>query len=195
MAQKGVLTTSDYIPIDEFNNFLDLLRAEKDYVWEMFCYLSFSCQLRYSDASVRQWIDILNKDQAFIQETKTGKIRRIELNENVRNRFNELYLLMGKPNLSEYIFKSPKTGRPYTSQHINQILKGFRSKYKLSLRNFSTHTFRKTFGRMVYEKSLRSGESLILLNEVFQHSSISTTKAYIGLRKEEIAKVYDFINF
>jgi integrase len=195
MAQKGVLTTADYFPIDDFYSFLGILRAEKEHMWELFCYVAFSCQLRCSDVIARRWVDILGKDTTLITEKKTGKNREIELNKNVRKRYNEIYQLMGKPDLQEYIFKSPYTDKPYTIQHINARLKEFKFKYKLPVQNFSTHTFRKTFGRMVYEKSGKSAESLILLNTIFKHSSISVTKAYIGLRKEEISQVYKLIDY
>ena len=57
----------------------------------------------------------------------------------------------------------------------------------------STHTFRKTFGRYVYELMGRSAEGLILLNQIFRHSNLETTRRYIGLAQEDIDKVFDSI--
>ncbi|MFR9496330.1 MAG: integrase, partial [Rikenellaceae bacterium] len=80
-------------------------------------------------------------------------------------------------------------------EYINRLLKLFKIKYRLPIKAFSTHTFRKTFGRYVYDTNWRSAESLILLNSIFRHSSIDITKVYIGLRQAEIDGVFDSIRF
>lgn len=40
-----------------------------------------------------------------------------------------------------------------------------------------------------------SNESLILLMELFGHSSPSITKTYLGIRTQEIHNVYDSLSF
>ena len=49
------------------------------------------------------------------------------------------------------------------------------------------HTFRKTFGRYVYESMGRTTEALILLSMILKHSSPQVTMVYLGIRQEEIA--------
>ena len=98
---------------------------------------------------------------------------------------------MGKPQLDDYIFKTPRKDAPITKQYINKVLKEWKEKYKLEVGNISTHTFRKTFGRYVYEKMNHSNESLVLLNRIFRHSSIQTTMIYIGIRDEEIKDIFE----
>lgn len=93
----------------------------------------------------------------------------------------------------QYIFLSPRTGKPYSLEYINRLLKVFKVRYRLPIRAFSTHTFRKTFGRYVYELMGRSAEGLILLNQIFRHSNLETTRRYIGLAQEDIDKVFDSI--
>ena len=88
---------------------------------------------------------------------------------------------------------NPKTKKPYTTQYINDTLKYLRVKYRLPIKRFSSHTFRKTFGRYVYELMGRSAEGLILLNQIFRHSNLETTRRYIGLAQEDIDKVFDSI--
>ncbi|MEB3373891.1 hypothetical protein SFC43_13590 [Bacteroides sp. CR5/BHMF/2] len=80
-------------------------------------------------------------------------------------------------------------------EHINDLLKGFKRKYGLNIKHFSTHTFRKTFGRYVYEYCDRSAEALLYLNAILMHSSITITKRYIGLEKDEINSIYGHISF
>ena len=55
---------------------------------------------------------------------------------------------------------------------------------------------RKTFGRKVFESS---GENAIIalvrLSELFNHSNISVTKIYLGIREKELLETYDLLDF
>lgn len=82
-----------------------------------------------------------------------------------------------------------------TVQRVNQMLKVFKHKYRLNIENFSTHTFRKTFGRYVYDTNKHSAESLLLLNRILNHTSIQVTKAYIGITQDEINGIFNAIKF
>jgi integrase len=192
---KGQLTTADYLPIEDFNRFIDGLHNDKEYLWELYCRLGFCTALRASDILSLKWIDILGKDELGKMEKKTEKGRRIKLNNSVMKKIQELYVLLGKPLITHPVICNPRTEKAYTLTHINRLLKTFRFRYKLPIKAFSTHTFRKTFGRYVYENNGRSAESLILLNSIFKHSNTETTKVYIGLRQDEINNVFNSINF
>ena len=81
-------------------------------------------------------------------------------------------------------------------QRINVILKEIKVKYGLSIKNFSCHSLRKTFGRQVYNMNGDSAElALIKLMELFNHSSVAITKRYLGLRTEELLQTYDCLTF
>ena len=112
----------------------------------------------------------------------------------MQTRIEELYIILKKPNPNGLIFQSPVTGLPYTIQYLNRIMKTWKDKYKIDIGNFSTHTFRKTFGRYVYDNSENKSESLLLLNRILNHSSIEITKVYICIREDEINSVFDSIN-
>lgn len=192
---KGQLTTADYLPMEEFARLLKGLRQDKLYLWELYCCLSFCTALRSSDVRSLHWSDVLNKNEFFKIEQKTGKSRSVKFNEIAKNKIFELYGLLGCPEKKELIFNNPKTQMPYSLEHINRLLKKLRFRYKLKITSFSTHTFRKTFGRYVYDTFDRSAESLILLNIIFKHSNIETTRTYIGIRQSEIDSVYNSITF
>lgn len=119
--------------------------------------------------------------------------RLIKFNRDVQEKNRFLYEMLGQPAPEQYIFLSPRTGKPYSLEYINRLLKVFKVRYRLPIRAFSTHTFRKTFGRYVYELMGRSAEGLILLNQIFRHSNLETTRRYIGLAQEDIDKVFDSI--
>ncbi|WP_203558266.1 tyrosine-type recombinase/integrase [Bacteroides sp. 224] len=195
MAKKNQLTTSDYLEYSEYERLLQLLHDDKKYIWELYSRLSFCTACRVSDVLNLHWKDILDKDQVTVLEIKTGKLRSIKFNASVKKKTNELYRLLGSPSIEEHIFQTNRSKGAFTKQYINRKLKEFKSKYRINIGNFSTHTFRKTFGRYVYEANNRSEESLILLCKVLNHSSTAITKTYIGIRQDEIDNIFDSIKF
>lgn len=195
MAKVGVLTTSDYLPIEAFERLLEGLHRDKKYVWELFCSIAFATALRVSDVRSTKWVDVLGKDDFFKKEKKTKKTRHISVDTTVRDRISELYVIMGSPDKSQPVICNQKTETSFTTQYINRTLKKFRVKYQLPIKAFSTHTFRKTFGRYIYDTAQDKTEALVLLNRIFNHTSIETTMVYIGLRQDDMNKAYRSIKF
>ena len=195
MANKNQLTKSDYLPMEDYKKLLYLLHKDRQYLWELYARLAFCTALRVSDILHLTWSDILHKGSLTKSEKKTGKVRKIPFNLNIQTRIEELYMLLKRPNPNELIFKSKFTGTSISPQYLNRIMKEWKIKYKLNIENFSTHTFRKTFGRYVYDTSENKSEALLLLNRIFNHSSIEITKVYICIRKDEINSIFDSIRF
>ncbi len=187
---KGQLTTADYLSYDEYRKLLQGLEQDGLYLWETYCWLSFCTAFRASDVRSLRWRDVLHRKELLRTEQKTRKTRLVKFSEDVQHKTTELYGLLGCPDKEGYIFLNPETGRPYSLEHINRKLKVFRVRYRLGIRAFSTHTFRKTFGRYVYETHGRTSEALVLLNQIFKHKNLDTTRRYIGLAQEDIDKVY-----
>ena len=195
MAKKNQLTKSDYLPMEDYKKLLYLLHKDRQYLWELYARLAFCTALRVSDILPLTWSDILHKGSLTKSEKKTGKVRKIPFNLNIQTRIEELYMLLKRPNPNELIFKSKFTGTSISPQYLNRIMKEWKIKYKLNIENFSTHTFRKTFGRYVYDTSENQSEALLLLNRIFNHSSVEITKVYICIRKDEINSIFDSIRF
>ena len=195
MAKKNQLTKSDYLPMEDYKKLLYLLHKDRQYLWELYARLAFCTALRVSDILPLTWSDILHKGSLTKSEKKTGKVRKIPFNLNIQSRIEELYMLLKRPNPNELIFKSKFTGTSISPQYLNRIMKEWKIKYKLNIENFSTHTFRKTFGRYVYDTSENKSEALLLLNRIFNHSSVEITKVYICIRKDEINSIFDSIRF
>lgn len=191
---KGQLTTAEYLPITEYRRLLQELEKDGLYLWETYCWLSFCTAFRASDVRALRWKDVLGKNELVRTEQKTKKNRLIKFNQEVREKNTMLYGQLGNPDTQQYIFANPHTEKPYSLEYINRLLKTYRVKYHLPIKAFSTHTFRKTFGRYVYELMGRSAEALILLNQIFRHSNLETTRRYIGLAQEDIDKVFNSIH-
>lgn len=194
MAKKNQLTTSDYLSVDELKRLMKSLRKDNEYIWELYVRLSFSTALRASDVLSLTWEEILCRSYFIKREQKTGKTRKIPINDYTQKCIEEMYIIADKPNPSEVIFKSKITGLPFTIQYVNHKIKKWKEKYNIKIGNFSTHTFRKSFGRYVYDSAVDKSEALVLLNKIFKHTAIETTKVYIGLREEEIQSVFESIN-
>lgn len=181
MAKKGVLTKSDYLPYEEFLSTLEKLREDRLYWEELYFTIAFASALRVSDIRMLKWENVLNKNSIILIEKKTKKNREVRLNDETVSIIKELYTLMGKPSVNSYLFEGYKN-KPMGIWQINKRLKDVKDRYNLSIEHFSTHSFRKTFGRYLYEANGRSQESLMMLKEVLNHSNVGTTYTYIGIR-------------
>lgn len=195
MAKKGQLTTSEPLKGDEFKRFLECLHKDCEFLWELYARLSFCTACRSSDIRKLHWADVLNTVGTQITETKTGKIRSIPFNPKTKEKITELYILLGSPAPEQLIFESDRRkGSPITIQYVNQKLKKFKNKYDLQIEKFSTHSFRKTFGRFVYEGPGDKSDNLVKLNMILKHSSIEVTKRYIGITTDDINAVFSSID-
>lgn len=193
MAKKNQLTTADYLPYDEYKRLLDCLHNDGLYEWELYALVSFCTACRVSDVVRFKWKDIIGMEKVTVTEKKTGKTRAIPLNDSVQEKIMELYKLMDRPGLEWYVFGNKREGVPVCREYINRKLKEFKERYSLRIGNFSTHTFRKTFGRYFYEMKKESPEAIFLLSLVFKHSSPAITQRYIGVTKDEISSVFSSI--
>ena len=151
--------------------------------------------LRVSDVKRLTWEDLLAGNLHFVDEIKTGKNRRVKINDSVRRKYLEYYDRMGRPPLEQIVFFSKRTGRAYTTQNINQHLRNFRQKYLLPVTHFSSHSLRKTLGKKIYEDHGRSEFGLMLVNKTFNHRDIQTSERYIGVATNTLVSVYDSFQF
>lgn len=192
MSAKGSITTAEFLPFTEYQRLLHCLENDNQYKWSLYCTLSFCFGLRVSDVLRLTWERVLNRTGLIVEEKKTKKVKSIPIAVDAQTKIQDVYQRLGCPKKSDYIF-SNKDGKFISSQYINRLVKTWITKYNLPISNFSTHTFRKTFGRYVYEMKGRSEESLIILMHIFRHSDIRTTKIYIGLTDDEVGDIFSSI--
>ena len=97
--------------------------------------------------------------------------------------------------MDSYVFVQARGDKPISRQTVDLMMKKVKVKYKVkSAKVFSSHTLRKTFGRRIWLQECDKGrgdQALLLLCDVFGHSSIAITKRYLGIRQEEILSVYN----
>ena len=195
MSLKYSNTTADYLQWDEAMNLIRKLAKDENYRMSLLVALGCFTGLRISDILALRWNQILHADEFTIIEKKTGKQRTLRLNSQLQQHISDCYNSIAPIGVKAPILVSQK-GTIYTVQSINRILKQIKSRYRLKVKNFSCHSLRKTFGRQVYNMNSESSElALVKLMELFNHSSVSITKRYLGLRQEEILQTYDCLCF
>lgn len=179
--------TSDYIDYDKaLNKGLSLLSDKKKSVIGFYIIFSINTGLRISDILNIRHKDLTSDDKLLIIEKKTQKQRIITLNDVVKKAYNKLVSQIGDYDGEDFIFISQK-GSVYKTQSINDVLKTIFNTKKLQI---SSHSLRKSFARRVYQNQNESENSLVLLSDIFGHSSIAITRRYLGIRSEVISNIY-----
>ena len=195
MSLKYSNTTADFLQWDEAMNLIRKLAKDENYKISLLVALGCFTGLRISDILALRWNQILNSEEFTIVEKKTGKKRVIRLNQQLQKHISECYKHINPIGINAPILVSQK-GTIFTIQRINVILKEVKKKYRLKVKNFSCHSLRKTFGRQVYNMNGENSElALVKLMELFNHSSVSITKRYLGLRQQELLGCYDCLSF
>lgn len=195
MSLKYSSTTADYLVWSDAMNLIRKLAKDGNYKISLLIALGCFTGLRISDILALRWKQILNTSEFTVIEKKTNKVRTIRINTQLGQHIKECYEQIEPIGINAPILVSQK-GTVFTIQRINVILKEVKKKYKLKIKNFSCHSLRKTFGRQVYNMNSDNSElALVKLMELFNHSSVTITKRYLGLRQEELLNTYDCLSF
>ncbi|MCS2204834.1 MULTISPECIES: tyrosine-type recombinase/integrase [Bacteroides] len=195
MSLKYSNTTADFLLWDEAMNLIRKLAKDGNYKMSLLIALGCFTGLRISDILSLRWNQVLDTDEFTIIEHKTKKKRTIRVNLQLKKHIRDCYEHIEPVGINAPILISQK-GTVFSIQRINEVLKEIKKKYRLQIGNFSCHSLRKTFGRQVYNMNSDSSElALVKLMELFNHSSVSITKRYLGLRQEELLNTYDCLSF
>lgn len=195
MSQKFSKSTSDYLEWNQAMNLVRNLYTDKKYRISLLVAMGSFWGLRISDLLSLRWEQVLNKQEFELTEKKTGKIREIRINQQLTRHIIDCYQQINPKSTREYIFMSQKN-TVYSVQRVNTILKDLKTKYNLKIKNFSTHSFRKIFGREIFSRSGANAEiSIVKLSELFNHSNPAVTRRYLGISKQELLATYDLLSF
>lgn len=195
MSKKYSSTRADFLEWSEAINLIHKLEKAEEWKMSLFVAVSIFFGLRVSDTLSLTWEQILGKDEIVISEKKTKKIRKIRINTQLSAHIQNCYEHILPNKLSDPILISQK-GTVYSIQRLNVLLKEWKVKYKLNVKSFSCHSFRKSFARNIYNLSGQNAElALVKLSEILNHSSVAVTRIYLGLRQEEIDDAYDLLKF
>lgn len=187
--------TSDYLEWDTAMSLIRKLFKDRNYRMSLLIGCGCFFGLRISDILTLSWSMLLDDDKFTLNEKKTNKRRTVKINSDFQRHIKHCHDTLHITNDDEKCFLSKKK-MVYSTQRINILFKEIKKKYNLKIEHFSTHSMRKTFGRKVYESSGENANmALIKLSEIFNHSNISITKIYLGIREKELLETYDLLDF
>ena len=192
MSLRGQRTTTTSLDWDQFKSLLGKLERDGEYKYCLLIAIGVFTALRISDMLTLRYSHFEGSDILEIQEQKTGKTRRIKINPDLRTLISRIKVKIQPKDADEFIFLNRYGSKPIDKSWVNVKLKQLFRKYDIHVDgNVSSHMFRKTLGNRVLRLNNFSNESVILLMELFSHSSPSITRRYLGLREREILDVYD----
>lgn len=180
---KKKYTTSDFLTPEELNRAIKYFHRNNQPKMALLLEFGSKTLLRYSDLSRLKWIDILNKESIVIIEKKTGKRREITIGSTLAESIHNIYTVLNPIDSDQLIFNT-------SIQYVNRVLKKLRVELKLTRKNISTHTFRKTGARYVWASNGYSSEYLTRLSDLLNHSGENITRRYLGISREEIQNIY-----
>ncbi len=191
MSLKGQRTTTSSMDWNTFKSLIGKLERDKEFKFCLLIAIGIFTGLRISDL-LKLRFSQFESEILTIQEQKTNKTRRIKINPDLKQLVNRVKERMEISNIDQYIFLNRYGAKPIDKSYVNVKLKSIFRRYSISIDgNISSHLFRKTLGNRVLRLNNYSNESVILLMELFGHSSPAITKRYLGLREREIHNVYD----
>jgi len=195
MSLKGQRTTTSSLDWDQFRSLIGKLERDGEFKYCLLIAIGVFTGLRISDLLSLRFSHFENTEIMIIQEKKTRKTRRIKINPDLKIIVSRIKEKMKPENSDQYIFLNRYGSKPLDRSWVNVNLKRIFKKYGIEIEgNISSHMFRKTLGNRVLKLNNYSGESIILLMELFSHSSPAITKRYLGLREQEIYDVYDSLH-
>ncbi len=192
MSVLGQRTTTTSMDWDDFKSLIGKLERDGEYKFCLLITIGVFTGLRISDLLKLRFNQFENSDILTIQEQKTRKTRRIKINTDLKEIVERIKGRMVISDTNQFIFVNRYGTKPIDKSYVNVKLKELLKQYNIVLEgNASSHLFRKTLGNRVLRLNNYSNESVILLMELFGHSSPSITKKYLGIREREIHDVYD----
>ena len=177
---------------DQFKSLISKLERDGEYKFCLLVAMGVFTGLRISDLLQIKFNQFIEKEFLNIVEKKTKKDRKIKINSDLKEMVERIKLKMNVTDDEQYIFVNKYGTKPIDKSYVNVKLKELFNKYDIHLEgNVSSHLFRKSLGNRVLKLNNYSNESMVLLMELFNHSSPTTTKRYLGVRDSEIQSIYD----
>ncbi|PWB23893.1 tyrosine-type recombinase/integrase [Flavobacterium sp. HTF] len=188
MALKGQKTTSDFLEWNKMQTIVLKLERDNELKFALLIATGSYIGLRISDLLQLRWNQVLNEEHFTITEKKTKKIRKVTINPELQIILKRLFIQL-EAKETDLMFVNRFGDKPFSIQYVNSKLKDIFNKYNVK-GQYSSHFMRKTLGRRLWEVNKYSDQALLLLSQLFNHTSVSTTKIYLGIREQEISNLY-----
>lgn len=168
---------------------------------KMLFLIGINLGIRASDLCGLRYSFFMNNDGTFkesytLQPKKTRKQKKfvkLYFNQTVKKAITEYTKEYPIEDVNEYLFKSREGDSYITEKSLWRIISKAAIEAGIK-QNVGTHSLRKTFGYHIWHNAEDKEKALVMLMAIFNHSSVATTKKYIGLMDEEIEDVFNSLN-
>lgn len=168
---------------------------------KMMFLIGINLSLRISDLVSLKWNFFLKDDMTFrdfyrIQPKKTkktGKFVTLYFNDVVKKSIMDYTEQYPIQDMEGYVFKSREGSGSINEKSVWRIIVDIAAEAGIE-RNVGTHSLRKTFGYHVWHNAEDKEKALVMLMVIFNHSSVATTKKYIGIMGQEVESVFNDLN-
>lgn len=128
-----------------------------------------------------------------LKQRKQNKFVPMYFDEAVKNAINNHISKYPIENLDDFVFKSRKGNEAIEAQYIWKIIKDAAIEAGIE-QNIGAHSLRKSFGFWCWHKAEDKNKALVILQQIFNHSSTQTTAKYIGILDDEIEDMFNNLN-
>ena len=127
-----------------------------------------------------------------MKQRKYKKFVKLFFNQAVQKAINNYISKYPIEDLDGYLFSSQKGGEPIDAKSIWRIIKDTASEAGIE-QNIGSHSLRKSFGFWCWHQAEDKDRALVILQQIFSHSSTQVTARYIGILDNEIEDMFNSI--
>ena len=127
-----------------------------------------------------------------IKQRKQHKYVKLYFNDTVKKIITDYLNEYPFNNIDDFVFPSRKGEDAIETGSMWRIIKSAANEAGIN-QNIGSHSLRKTFGYWVWHESSDKTKALVILQQIFNHSSTQTTAKYIGITDDEFQKTYQSI--
>ena len=160
--------------------------------------------IRASDLRTLKWsffFDKKNNDLEFkkfyvlqpMKQRKQKKFVKLFFNQAVKKIINSYISEYPIDDLNGYLFPSRKGDEPIVVQSLWRIIKDTAIEAGIE-QNIGSHSLRKSFGFWCWHEAEDKNKALVILQQIFNHSSTQVTARYIGILDDEIEDMFNSID-
>ena len=161
--------------------------------------------IRASDLRTLKWSFFFNKlDNGELEfnsfykiqpmkQRKQKKFVTLFFNQAVKTAINNYKSEYPIENLDSYLFTSQKGDEPINEKSLWRIIKEAANEAGIK-QNIGSHSLRKSFGFWCWHNAEDKNKALVILQQIFSHSSTQVTARYIGILNDEIEDMFNSID-
>lgn len=131
-----------------------------------------------------------------MKQRKQKKYVKLFFNDAVVKTVSDYVAEFPISDLNDYLFASRKGDEPINVRSLWRIIKEAAKEAGIE-QNIGSHSLRKTFGYWAWHKANEQGQgdkALVILQNIFNHSSTLVTQKYIGIRDDEQEDMFHSLN-